>query len=45
MDNLMEKDFINGVKMNIIKEIIKWELKKEMEKLNILMGKNILDLL
>ena len=29
----MEKDIINGMKMNIIKENIKMELKKEKEKL------------
>ena len=32
MDNLMGKDYINGVKMNIIKVNIKWELMKEKEK-------------
>ena len=37
----MEKNYINGVKINIIKEIILMELKKEKEKLNFLMEKNL----
>ena len=42
---LMEKDYINGVKINIIKEIILMELKKEKEKLNFLMEKNLFAIL
>ena len=41
----MEKDFTNGMKMNIIKENIKMELKKEKEKLNLRMVKNLFVLL
>ena len=42
MENFMEKDFINGKIINILKEITIMELKKGKEKLDIIMEKNVL---
>ena len=41
MGNFMEKVYINGKIINILKELISMELKKEKEKLNFLMEKNL----
>ena len=42
MENFMEKDYINGTIINILKELIIMVLKKAKGKLDIMMEKNVL---